>query len=58
MVGTGRYTDFQIRFIVGSKKQGYSNSEIANAFRQRWRLSDFTSGSVKYVVGKYQDNPE
>jgi hypothetical protein len=50
--------DAQIRFIVTAKKQGASNSEIVNAFRQRWVFQDFSTGSVKYVVSKYQDDPK
>ncbi|KIM98043.1 hypothetical protein OIDMADRAFT_57550 [Oidiodendron maius Zn] len=57
MVGTGKYSDAQIRFIVTAKKQGWTNSEIVNAFRQRWLFHDFSIGSVKYVVHKYQDDP-
>jgi hypothetical protein len=58
MVGTGKYTVEQICFIVAAKKQGATNSEIVIAFNQRWLFHGFTTGSVKYVVHKYQDDPE
>jgi hypothetical protein len=58
MVGIGKYTDAQIRFIIDGKKCGASNSEIVQAFRQRWVFQGLSTGSVKYVISKYQDDPE
>jgi hypothetical protein len=57
MVGTGRYRQEQIHFIVQSKRQGMSNADIVVQFKLRWVFHDFTIGSVKYVVNKYRNDP-
>lgn len=62
MVGISKYSSEEICFVVERKKMGMSNAQIANMYCAHWGgikdVRDFSIGSVKYIVSKYQDDPK
>jgi len=57
MVGKVHNDEAEIRLILGLKRQGCTNAEIAEKCNEQFKHRKRTSASVKYVVDKYKSDP-
>lgn len=57
MVGIRRYTDEQVFFILDRHVMGLGRREIADDFRRRFGVREYSPSQVQYVVEYYGRDP-
>ncbi|KAL3425089.1 hypothetical protein PVAG01_04370 [Phlyctema vagabunda] len=59
MVGTQKYTDEEVNYILSEKARGVRTEDILHACQARWGdLRDWHFNGVRYVCTSYKDNPK